>query len=121
MKRILLVALLGCGCASTNAVVARGGDWTARDYVKTALQTLTLADTDTGGHRMKAELETRAALDILDARGHARAVPYEGPPTLAAALELLQQGELSLMRTPSPALDHTRRAEAELREALAIK
>ncbi len=107
------------GCTS-NAVVIRSeaGAFSARDYLQTAYETLVVAETDTSGHRIRAQLETRAALEALGERGGGeRKVPFEGPPTLSVALALLEHTEPEMTQNVL-ALTHARRALAELREAL---
>jgi hypothetical protein len=94
------------------------GAFDVRDYLDTAYETLVAAETDVAGHRIRAQLETRAALAALGALGAAtRTVPYAGPPTMAVALELLEHTEPQLAQHPAAQL-HTLRALAELREAL---
>ncbi|MFZ5441245.1 MAG: hypothetical protein ACOZQL_14650 [Myxococcota bacterium] len=119
--RLLLafVLVLFPACASSRlAVQPAAGSFDARDYLKTAYETLVSAETDTGGHRIRAQLETRAALDALgdDAR-HARLVPFDGPPSMEVALELLQASEQQVTQNVL-ARTHTQRALAELKAAL---
>lgn len=125
MKRFLILSCVLCGCATTNASLGSvpPGVYGARDYLKTAWETLGRADTDTNGHRVRAERETRAALENLgEVSMPARAVPFVGPPTLAIALDLLEHGEIEMQRMCSnDALVHTRRAAEELRAAIASK
>lgn len=105
-------------CASGRDLVRFGeGAFAARDYLHTAWETLTQAETDTEGHRIRAQLETRAALEALGGPATARRVPYQGPPTLAVAMALLERSAPQVPQD-SPAQAHTRRALAELREAL---
>jgi hypothetical protein len=120
---VSLSLILGPGCASRGALRGDGSAFTARDYLRTAWNTLIEAETDTAGHRVRAQRETRAALEALnELTSTARVVPFEGPPTLAVALELLQHSEAEIGRRGSPAaLEHTRRAEDELKAALASK
>ncbi len=70
-----------------------------------------------------ARRQTRAALEELGAiSAPTRKVPFDGPPSLAIALELLEQSEREMQRMCSnDALIHARRAAAELRQALASK
>jgi hypothetical protein len=107
------VALVLWGCATTAVERHAPGTFSVRDYLKTAYDTLLVAETDTEGHRVRAQLETRAALEALDDAQSLppRRVPYSGPPTLAVALELLERceqesGQSVLART------HSRRAVA---------
>ena len=120
---VSLSMILGPGCASRGALRGDGSAFTARDYLRTAWTTLIEAETDTAGHRVRAQKETQAALEALnELTSTAKVVPYEGPPTLAVALELLQHSEVEISRRASPAaLEHTRRAEDELKAALARK
>ncbi|MDP1827026.1 MAG: hypothetical protein Q8L48_27380 [Archangium sp.] len=119
MRPLLALLLFLSGCTSTRVLVRHdAGAFSVRDYLKTAYQTLTEAETDVGGHRIRAQRETRAALDLLGQSPVApRPVPFEGPPTLAVALELLEYSEREV-RLNQPAHLHTTRAVAELREAL---
>ncbi len=120
MRHFLFVAMLVLsGCSSTRAVVRHErGAFAVRDYLKTAYETLAIAETDTGGHRIRAQLETRAAIEALgDLGGPTKRVPYEGPPTLAVALELLERSEPDMTQNVL-AHTHAQRALAELREAL---
>ena len=119
MRLTLLSMLFLCGCTSTSAILRdEAGAFSVRDYLKTAFETLTAAETDTGGHRIRAQLETRAALDALDEGGvPERAVPFEGPPTLAVALALLEHSAPELAEN-TVAQVHAQNALAELREAL---
>ncbi len=126
MKPILAVLILACGCAtthSTGVLATTPGLFGARDYLKTAWETLGKAETDTEGHRIRAERETRAALEELgDVSMPARRVPFSGAPSLAVALELLEHSEIEMSRMCSnDALVHTRRAASELRAAIASK
>jgi hypothetical protein len=119
MRPLLALVLLASfgGCAH-RVVVRDEPGFAVRDYVKTAYDTLVLADPDTGGHRIRAQLEARAAFEALGSvRTPASAVPFEGPPTLAVALELLERSEARLAQYPA-AQAHARVAVAELREAL---
>jgi hypothetical protein len=110
--------LLLWACATGPGLRADASDFTARDGLKTAYQALQEAETDTGGHRIRAQLETRAALEALGPlRLPAREVPFTGPPTLAVALALLERSARQLSHNPR-AQEHTLRALAELREAL---
>lgn len=119
MRPLIALLLVLSGCTSTRALVRHeAGTFSVRDYLKTAYQTLGEAETDAGGHRIRAQLETRAALDLMgDFSVAPRAVPFEGPPTLAVALELLEHSERGV-RQNQAAHVHTTRAVAELREAL---
>lgn len=118
----LTLFLFFTGCAATSRVVINdeAGAFSVNDYLKTAYDTLLEAETDTGGHRIRAQLETRAALDLVaNTSVPPRSVPFEGPPTLAAALALLERTEHDLVQDKAaPALDATRRAMKELRAAL---
>ena len=108
MRNTLALLLLLSGCSTTQVVIRHeAGAFSVRDYLKTAYETLAEAETDTGGHRIRAQLETLAP----------RMVPFEGPPTLAVALALLEHSEPEL-QSNGAALDHTRRALQELRKAL---
>lgn len=120
MRTIALLFLL-CGCSTTSVIIRHdAGAFSGRDYLKTAYETLTEAETDTGGHRIRAQVETRAALEQLgDTRLPARLVPFEGPPTLAVALELLEHSQPDLQQN-SVALAHAQRALDELRAALSF-
>lgn len=120
MRNTLALLLLLTGCSTTQVVIRHeAGAFSVRDYLKTAHDTLAEAETDTGGHRIRAQLETRAALDLVDDQSSLapRPVPFEGPPTLAVALALLEHSEHDL-QSNGAALDHTRRALKELRKAL---
>lgn len=119
MRPLLALLLVLSGCTSTRVLVRHeAGTFSVRDYLKTAYETLGEAETDSGGHRIRAQLETRAALDLMgDFSVPPRPVPFEGPPTLAVALELLEHSERRVRQNP-PAHQHTQRAVAELREAL---
>lgn len=113
----MLLALLA-SCASGRAVTVAEGSYSQRDYLKTAYETLQTSETDTGGHRIRAQLATRAALQALEDGELGRSVPFDGPPSLAVARELLERV------APSPAdgsvvAENTRRALAELNAALA--
>ncbi|MFT3706285.1 MAG: hypothetical protein QM817_01335 [Archangium sp.] len=108
------------GCATTAVQHHEVGTFSVRDYLKTAYDTLLVAETDTEGHRVRAQLETRAALDALeDLSTSPRRVPYSGPPTLAVALELLERSEQETTQNVL-AQTHARRAAAELRQALSL-
>lgn len=114
--RLLLLFLISA-CASAP-LLPGPNRYEARDYLKTAYETLVKADPDTEGHRIRAELETQAALQALgDEQRLAREVPFQGPPTLAVALELLRAGEAGVT-TNVPVRVHTQRAMAELQAAL---
>src|SRR4051812_10421070 len=110
MRNTLALLLLLSGCSTTQVVIRHdAGAFTVRDYLKTAYETLAEAETDAGGHRIRAQLETRAALDLVVGTSSLpmRAVPFEGPPTLAVALALLEHSEADLEQN-GEALDHTR-------------
>lgn len=111
-------ALLFAGCATTSVERHAPGTFSVRDYLKTAYDTLLVADTDTDGHRIRAQLETRAALEALQDDLPVRRVPFSGPPSMAVALELLERSEQETTQNVL-AQTHTRRAAAELRQALA--
>lgn len=113
----LMTWLMLAGCA-TRPVLRDEAGFTARDYLKTAYDTLLVADPDTAGHRIRAELETRAALEALGGPSSgANSVPFEGPPTLRVAQALLEESTTRLSNAPA-AQSHARVALAELREAL---
>jgi hypothetical protein len=122
MRLLFALLLFLTGCSSTQVVIRHeAGSFSVRDYLKTAYETLAEAETDTGGHRIRAQLETRAALNVLDEADRTvpvRLVPFEGPPTLAVALALLEHSEPELLTENGAALDHTRCALKELRAAL---
>ncbi len=120
MRWFFLLGLLA-GCAHSSLRVTSNDVFSTRDYLATALETLASADPDAEGRRALAERETRAALnDLVDGHLHSRPVPYEGPPRLEVALELLERSEATLTATKSSdALEHTRRAAEALRLALA--
>ncbi|MCA2981474.1 MAG: hypothetical protein INH41_16400 [Myxococcaceae bacterium] len=111
------------GCAHSALRASRDVTYSVRDYLSTALRTLAEADTDLEGRRWRAELETRAALaDLGEGPLGARPVPYDGPPRLEVALELLERGEAGLVEArEAGALEHTRRATAALRLALTLR
>lgn len=113
---VLLLLLVLPGCAHT---ALRGDEsFSARDYLQTALDTLAAADPDVGGHRLRAQLETKAALEVLGDVAASRTVPYDGPPRLEVALELLERCEAA-RSVDEQALQHARQAATELRAALA--
>lgn len=116
---LLAVVVSFVSCSSSRlAVKPEASAFDARDYLKTAYETLVSAETDTGGHRIRAQLETRAALEALgEETRHARQVPYDGPPSMEVALELLQASEPQMTQNVL-ARTHTQRALAELRAAL---
>lgn len=116
MKRLLLALMLS-SCAAGSAIKVADGSYSQRDYLKTAYETLQNSDTDTDGHRIRAQLATRAALQSLDDRDLGRAVPFEGPPSMAVARELLQRVTTS-PTDGSPVAENTRRALMELNAAL---
>lgn len=121
---LVLSALLGfVACSSTSSAVrADVGAFAVRDYLKTAWETLSLSETDTEGHRVRAQLATRAAIDALgdELGGPARRVPFDGPPSMSVALELLERSEPQMSQNAA-AQAHARRAVAELRAALAVR
>lgn len=120
MFAMILLAFSLLGCATPAAVRSTPGTFSVRDYLKTAYDTLLVAETDTNGHRIRAQLETRAALQALDDATPARRVPFEGPPTLAVALELLERSQQESTQNVL-AQTHTTRAAAELRQALGVR
>lgn len=119
---LLLLFVLG-GCAHSALRVTPDDAFSGRDYLATALQTIAAADPDVEGRRALAEKETRAALeDLLDGHLRHRAVPFDGPPRLEVALELLERSELALTEArANDALEHTRRAAEAIRLALASR
>lgn len=119
--RVFILMLLFGGCAHSALRVDPATSFSSRDYLATALETLSVADPDAEGRRAIAERETRAALeDLVDGHLRSRAVPYEGPPRLEVALELLERSEATLAQAHAEeALEHTRRAAQALRLALA--
>jgi len=123
MSRLLALLLavssvpLVTGCATAQLAQTEKGAFTVKDYLKTAYDTLLVADPDTEGHRIRAQLETRAALASFDDSVPFKPVPYAGPPSLAVALELLERSTLEDGATVV-AQTHTQRALAELRQAL---
>jgi hypothetical protein len=121
MRPLFLSFFVLCGCATAAVQHHQPGTFSVHDYLKTAYDTLLVAETDTDGHRVRAQLETRAALDALDDRSVSpRRVPYEGPPSLAVALELLERSEQETTQNVL-AQTHARRAAAELRQALTAR
>jgi hypothetical protein len=120
MRWLWLLFILG-GCAHSALRASPDESFSGRDYLHTALQTLASADPDLEGRRALAEKETRAALDDLsDGHLSSRAVPYDGPPRLEVALELLERSEQALTQArATDALEHTRRAAEAVRLALA--
>jgi len=120
MARPLVVSILLVlsGCAHTT--LRADETFSARDYLQTALETLAAADPDVGGHRLRAQLETKAALEVLGEGAASRAVPYDGPPRLEVALELLERCEAA-RSVDEAALHHARQAADELRQALASR
>ncbi len=116
MNRWLLLMLLS-SCAAGRAVTVREGSYSTRDYLKTAYETLQSSDTDTNGHRIRAQLATRAALQALDDGDPGRSVPFEGPPSLAVARELLER-VAPAPTDVSAVAEQTRRALGELNAAL---
>ncbi|MBL8916208.1 MAG: hypothetical protein JNM17_36245 [Archangium sp.] len=120
LKNFLLATLMFTGCATTSVERHEPGLFSVRDYLKTAYDTLLVAETDTDGHRIRAQLETKAALEALDDAVPVRRVPFSGPPTMAVALELLERSEQETTQNVL-AQTHTRRAAAELRQALTAR
>lgn len=120
MRALPLLLLLVTACAHT-ALRTEDTSYSSRDYLATALETLTAADPDVHGLRVQAQLETKAALEqLMDGATSHRPVPYDGPPRLEVALELLERSEGALTKTgDAEALEHTRRAAQSLRLALA--
>lgn len=120
--RTLFLLLLVSGCAHT-ALRTDDTRFTTRDYLATALETLTASDPDVAGLRVRAQLETKAALEqLMDGATSHRVVPYDGPPRLEVALELLERSEGALSASgEARALEHTRRAAQSLRVALAAR
>ena len=119
MRSPKLALILFCsGCASNQVVIRHeAGAFSVRDYLKPAYETLGEAETDTGGHRIRAQLETRAALEGLgESSLPTRAVPFEGPPSMAVARALLEHSVASLPPEGGPRV-HTQRALNELRQA----
>jgi len=120
MRPTLFAALLlFAACTPTRtALRPEASAFAVRDYLKTAYETLALADSDADGHRVRAQLETREALSALGELGtSARSVPYDGPPTMSVALELLELSAPKVAHNPH-AHEHTLKAVAELRAAL---
>jgi hypothetical protein len=120
MRTLTFVTLfLLSACTPTRtALRPEASGFAVRDYLKTAYETLASAETDTDGHRVRAQLETREALSALGELGlSARSVPYDGPPTMSVALELLEQSAPKVVHNPD-AHQHTLKAVAELRAAL---
>lgn len=122
MKRSILLTFLVValgGCTAGKYVRSEQGTFSVRDYLSTAYDTLLASETDSDGHRIRAQLETRAALAALDERSPPRRVPFEEPPTLAVALELLERSQhestLNVL-----AQTHALRAAAELKQALGL-
>jgi hypothetical protein len=106
--------LLGC-TADRQAVRVDSAAYAAPDYLRTAYEALNEAETDVDGRRVAAQLQTKQALRALPDGGlHARRVPYEGPPTLDVAAELLERSTLHLSER-DPARAHAQRALRELR------
>ncbi|MBM4780480.1 MAG: hypothetical protein GQE15_22480 [Archangiaceae bacterium] len=120
MRALPLLMLLVTACAHT-ALRTEDVNYSSRDYLATALETLTASDPDVHGLRVQAQLETKAALEqLVDGATSHRVVPYDGPPRLEVALELLERSEGALTKTgDAEALEHTRRAAQSLRLALA--
>lgn len=121
MHHLALAAALSLlSCASNRTTVRHDARaFSGRDYLKTAYETLLAAETDTEGHRVRAMLDTRAALAVLGAEQCTvdRKVAFDGPPTLAVALELLEYSEQETKQNPL-AHSHLKRALTELRAAL---
>ncbi len=120
MRALPLLLLLLSACAHT-ALRTDDASYSTRDYLATALETLTESDPDVQGLRVQAQRETKAALEqLMDGATSHRRVPYDGPPRLEVALELLERSEGALTKTgDAEALEHTRRAAQTLRLALA--
>jgi uncharacterized iron-regulated protein len=106
-----VLILVSSSCATPAVVRSEPGLFTVRDYLKTAYDTLLVAETDTNGHRIRAQLETRAALQALD---------DAAPAALAVALELLERSQQEATQNVL-AQTHTTRAAAELRQALNLR
>jgi hypothetical protein len=118
MRLPFLLLFVCIACAPRSVVRREAGAFAVRDYLKTAWETLALADTDGDGHRIRAQLETRAAIESLGELGApTRRVPFEGPATLAVALELLECTEPQVTQNVL-AHRHVSLAVAELRAAL---
>ncbi len=119
---LVMVVLLVSGCAHT-ALKTDATSFSSRDYLSTALETLSAADPDIAGYRVRAQVETKAALaQLVDGATSHRVVPSDGPPRLEVALELLERSEGALAALGEPvALEHTRRAAESVRLALAPK
>jgi len=65
MRRFTLLLLLAvAGCAPRSIIRHDAGAFAVRDYLKTAYETLASAETDGDGHRIRAQLETRALQDF---------------------------------------------------------
>lgn len=120
MRALPLLLLFVSACAHT-ALRTEDANFSSRDYLATALETLTASDPDVQGLRVQAQLETKAALEqLMDGATTHRVVPYDGPPRLEVALELLERSEGALTKSgDAEALEHTRRAAQSLRLALA--
>lgn len=120
MRALPLLLLFVSACAHT-ALRTDDATFSTRDYLATALETLTASDPDVQGLRVQAQLETKAALEqLVDGATSHRVVPYDGPARLEVALELLERVESRLATTgDAEALEHTRRAAQSLRLALA--
>ncbi|GMU59421.1 MAG: hypothetical protein AMXMBFR34_11840 [Myxococcaceae bacterium] len=120
MRSAALLGLLLLGCAGPRAAQVRdeGEGYAVRDYLTTAWEALSLAETDTAGHRVRAQRETRAALEALgDLATPIRRVPFDGPPSLEVALELLERSRPHLGRN-ALAMGHAEKAMDELRAAM---
>lgn len=117
---VLLFALISFAACTPSRATVRVGDgaYSASDYLRTAYQALNEAETDVDGHRVRAQLQAKAALRALPDGGfRARLVPYEGPATLAVALELLERSTLHLAERDA-AREHAQLALLELRQVV---
>lgn len=113
-----VVLFAGCATPTRTALRPEASAFAVRDYLQTAYETLALAETDTDGHRVRAQLETREALSALgELGGGTRPVPYDGPPTMSVALELLELSAPKVVHNRD-AHEHTLKAVAELRAAV---
>lgn len=116
---VILALLSTAACTPSRAAVrVTDGAYSASDYLRTAYEALNEAETDVDGHRVRAQLQAKAALQALPDGGfRARRVPYEGPATLAVALELLERSTLHLAER-DPARGHAQLALGELRQVV---
>lgn len=120
MRYLVLVVVFGVfGCASSRVIREDKEPFSARDYLKTAYETLLESETDTDGRRVRALLATRAALAVLgtDRCVRERKVTFDGPPTLAVALGLLRHSEQEL-RQNTLAHNYLQTAMSELGTAI---